>query len=829
MKTFRLTLLLLLLFTPSWLTITATAAPPAQLAAPKTSPTYWEETSPFSAAANQLNGFWVVRAYFEDRSMVNRLASRIEPWEVNHEDGYVVVGVDQNGLDFLLELGFQVEIDERLTQRYLRPPAALPDQTAGIPGFPCYRTVEETYSSMETIVADYPNLASWIDIGDSWDKTEPGGPNGYDLKVLKLTNTAIPGPKPKLFITASIHAREYSPAELTTRFAEYLVENYGRDADVTWILDFQEIHLMPIGNPDGRIHAETGLYWRKNTNQNYCSPVSTARGADMNRNFDFYWGCCGGSSVAECDEVYRGPSPASEPETQAIQSYLVAEFPDQRGPGLSDLAPPTATGVYLDIHSYGELVIWPWGFSAAPAPNGAALQTFGRRLAYFNGYKPDQAIGLYPVDGAADDYGYGELGIAALSFELGNTFFETCAAFETVILPNNLPALLYSAKAARTPYLTPSGPEVRGIEATPSGPSSGEPIELVAVIDDKRFNNSNGIEPTQTIVAAEYYLDTPPWSSSPAPVAHSMNAADGSFNNTSESVIATIDTTTLTRGRHILYLRGMDSSGIWGPVSAHFIYIFDPAIDPTIQGFIRNISDYSPLAATVSASGPPGDFFAASDPITGQYMMQVYSDTYKLSAGAPDFLTSVISNVQTQNYQTTYMDLYLTPICTLAEDDVESGNLGWQYDSPWQISTEAYHSPNHAWTDSPIGAYGDKINIALTSANLDLSPYNDIALEFWHIYGFEAGYDFGFVEFSIDGGLTWETVKTFTGSKATWQQETVQLPAADNQPTVKLRFRITSDPYITEDGWHIDDIRLSGVGCVPLYQQRIFLPYIQTP
>ena len=100
-----------------------------------------------------------------------------------------------------------------------------------------------------------------------------------------MTNSAIAGPKPKLFVTGAIHAREYATAELATRFAEYLVNNYGVDADATWILDYHEVHVMLQTNPDGRKKAETGLSWRKNTNQNYCGATSNYRGADLNRNF----------------------------------------------------------------------------------------------------------------------------------------------------------------------------------------------------------------------------------------------------------------------------------------------------------------------------------------------------------------------------------------------------------------------------------------------------------------------------------------------------------------------------------------------------------------
>jgi len=75
------------------------------------------------------------------------------------------------------------------------------------------------------------------------------------MMVMKITNQAIQIDKPKLFIIASIHAREYTPAELALRYAEYLLNNYGLDADVTWVIDYHEIHIMFQANPDGRKEA----------------------------------------------------------------------------------------------------------------------------------------------------------------------------------------------------------------------------------------------------------------------------------------------------------------------------------------------------------------------------------------------------------------------------------------------------------------------------------------------------------------------------------------------------------------------------------------------
>jgi VCBS repeat-containing protein len=525
-------------------------------------------------------GPWVVRAHFSDREMVASLAAWKEPWQVSYQEGYLVVDVNLGEYERLIAAGFQLEIDEKLTEQLQKPLARLPGQVTGIPGYPCYRTVEETYEAASQMVTDHPNLATWIDIGDSWEKSAPGGNPGYDLRVLRLTNAAVPGPKPKLFLMGAIHAREYATAELVTRFGEYLVDQYNIDADVTWLLDHHEIQLLLIANPDGRRQAEAELSWRKNTNKNYCSPTSTSRGADLNRNFAFQWNCCGGSSGYECDSTYRGPTAASEPETQAIQDWVRTIFPDQREADLDSAAPPEATGLFIDVHAFGDLVLWPWGFDDLAAPNGTALQTLGRKFAFFNGYLPEQAADLYPTDGASDDSAYGELGVAAYTFELGNAFLQSCSDFGDMIVPDNIPAFLYAASVARTPYLTPTGPDVIELVADPPTAAAGDTILLTATIDDTRYQNSNGIEPTQEIAAAEFYIDTPPWITTTTPVANSMTVTDGLFDEAVEGVEASIDTSSLAVGRHLVYVRGQDADGNWGPISASFLHVMEPALSP---------------------------------------------------------------------------------------------------------------------------------------------------------------------------------------------------------------------------------------------------------
>ena len=195
-----------------------------------------------------------------------------------------------------------------------------------IPNYDCYPTVEETYQQASALAAANPTLASWIDIGDSWQKQNNIG--GYDLMVMKITNSAVSVDKPKLFIHSAMHAREYTTAALTLEFAKLLLNQYDSDADIRWIVDWHEVHILFHMNPDGRKKAEQGLLWRKNTNQNYCGPNSNNRGADLNRNFTHFWNVTGGSGSSgnQCSSTYRGPNPQSEPETQAVQTYIRGLF-----------------------------------------------------------------------------------------------------------------------------------------------------------------------------------------------------------------------------------------------------------------------------------------------------------------------------------------------------------------------------------------------------------------------------------------------------------------------------------------------------------------------
>ena len=196
----------------------------------------------------------VVRVYYNDMKDIE-LLSIFDLFELNNlEEKYVLVAIEESEISRIEKLGFKVEIDKFETDQLYLGEELKEASLMGIPGYTCYRTVEETFSAAQQLANTYSTLATWIDVGDSWEKSV-GQSDGYDMMVMKITNQAIQIEKPRLFIIASIHAREYTPAELALRYAEHLLNNYGTDADITWIINYHEIHIMFQANPDGRKEA----------------------------------------------------------------------------------------------------------------------------------------------------------------------------------------------------------------------------------------------------------------------------------------------------------------------------------------------------------------------------------------------------------------------------------------------------------------------------------------------------------------------------------------------------------------------------------------------
>jgi carboxypeptidase T len=248
--------------------------------------------------------------------------------------------------------------------------------------------------------------------------------------------------KPGAIYLGAHHAREHLSTEIPLLFADYLLKNK-RDPKISALLESRDVWIVPLVNPDGSeydISDDRYHLWRKNRRPNDDGTFGT----DLNRNYGYRWGGAGASGEPNSD-IFRGPKPFSEPETQAIKKFV-----EDRG----------NAKVLLSFHTYSELILYPWGYRFESIDRKKDLEVFetmAKTMAQWNLYKPQQSSDLYITSGDTTDWAYGEHGIFAFTFELSPAtifeggFYPGQAAIDPTFAANLKPAL-YLLEMADDPY-----------------------------------------------------------------------------------------------------------------------------------------------------------------------------------------------------------------------------------------------------------------------------------------------------------------------------------------------------------------------------------------
>ncbi|KAI9178867.1 hypothetical protein H9P43_005529 [Blastocladiella emersonii ATCC 22665] len=216
---------------------------------------------------------------------------------------------------------------------------------------------------------------------------------GRDLVALKIGTPAPAGgaAKPQVYIQGSQHAREWA----ATATVQYIVHQLltSTDARVKSLLDKVDVHVVPLGNPDGYEYSWTGdRLWRKNRRDNGDGTF----GVDLNRNWAWKWGQ-GGASQYTDDDTYQGPRPESEPEVQALAGYIRS-------------LPRVVAAI--DVHTFSQLLLRPWGDTSAASKHEAEHKAITTKMAATiksvsgKAYTPQTAYSLYKTTGSASDYFY---------------------------------------------------------------------------------------------------------------------------------------------------------------------------------------------------------------------------------------------------------------------------------------------------------------------------------------------------------------------------------------------------------------------------------------
>ncbi|MBN1884446.1 MAG: immune inhibitor A [Candidatus Krumholzibacteriota bacterium] len=299
----------------------------------------------------------------------------------SYPDGRLDVAVTDEQLAWLRNRTFHVRI---LARPSLAAAAAL-DANLGL-----YHTVAETEAALDSLAAAYPALTRIDTLGWSVE--------GRPIRAIKISDdAAIDEDEPEVLLMGCHHARELMSVEVPLLLAGHLLGRYGESPAIAGLVDGREIWIVPIVNPDGHVYVEQNhagdwwTWWRKNRRDNGDGTF----GIDLNRNYSYRWGYDDiGSSGSTGSSLYRGPAPFSEPETRAVRDFCAGrEF-----------------SVALSYHSYGELIIYPWGYDAVYTDDHDLFSILADTLRRGNGYAPGCTAEdiLYPTNGDTDDWAYGE-------------------------------------------------------------------------------------------------------------------------------------------------------------------------------------------------------------------------------------------------------------------------------------------------------------------------------------------------------------------------------------------------------------------------------------
>jgi hypothetical protein len=427
----------------------------------------------------------------EDRTAINRTGAAIE--EIGAD--YVTVIATPLEITRIQRMGFSV------------------DEMAVILDFPPADAGYHNYTEMSDEIVQVanakPSIVSRFSIGKSHENRE--------LWAVKISdNVAADENEPEVLFVGLHHAREHLTVEMTLYILHLLADNYGADSQITDLVNSREIYIVFNLNPDGGeydVINDTYHMWRKNRQPN---SGSSYVGTDLNRNYGYKWGCCGGSSGSPSSDTYRGAFAFSAPETAHLRDFINSRVVG----GVQQLK------TSITFHTYSELILWPYGYTYTDVPSDmtqddhSVFVAMGQAMAGTNGYTPEQSSDLYITDGTLDDWAYGVHRIFTYTFEMypkgSNPGFyppDEIIASETA---RNRSAVLYIIDKASCPYSaigkeaqycatgptpTPTPSNTPGPTPTPTATATpgGGPVTLFS--DDFETNQGWTVNPNGTDTA----------------------------------------------------------------------------------------------------------------------------------------------------------------------------------------------------------------------------------------------------------------------------------------------------------------------------------------
>jgi len=409
--------------------------------------------APAAAQPYKGTGTYKIEHVFDVRTRSAIAATGADVFEVGHD--YILVEATPAEARAIRRLGLQLVRFEMPGQILKTFPSA--DSN--------YHDYGEMVTELQQVQSDHPALFSLFSLGLSYE--------GRTVWAGKISdNVAVDKDEPEVLLTHHQHAREHLTVEQALYTLHMLIDGYGVDPEITNLVNSREIWIVFDMNPDGgEYDIATGSYasWRKNRQPN---AGSNYIGTDLNRNWGYGWGCCGGSSGTPSSDTYRGPAIFSAPETQVVRDFVNSRV----------IGGKQQIVTAIDFHSYAELVLWPYGYTYTDVPadmtqdDRDVFATMGQAMAATNGYTPQQISDLYIADGSINDWLYGAHRIFSFAFEMYPVTSAQGGFYPPdEVIPaqtsRNRAAILYLLEQSGCPY-TVIGKQVQYCQVVPGAPGA---------------------------------------------------------------------------------------------------------------------------------------------------------------------------------------------------------------------------------------------------------------------------------------------------------------------------------------------------------------------
>jgi hypothetical protein len=679
-----------------------------------------------------------------------------------------------------------------------------------------FYTFNEVIVQLDTMHSLYPNLITIKDsIGSSIE--------GRTIWAVKISdNPEVDEDEPEIFYNSLTHAREPEGMMVVIYFMYYLLENYGTDPEVTYLVNNRELYFVPVINPDGyvynqQISANGGGMWRKNRRN--------GGGVDLARNFGYKWGYDNfGSSADPGNQSYRGTGPFSEPETEAIRNFCQNHN----------------FSVSCNYHTFWDVIFPPWSYNMEETPDSTIFNNFIGIANSLNGYRNGAYVlppEGYPANGSVQDWMYGEAveknRIYGVITEVG-TWNDGFWPVPERILPLAEENLYSNLVYAWGPGIIIDVPYISSVFL--SSYYYRSPLDTVKIYAVE----SNPGDHTSTVSAQIRTSDNNLVSEIQLNKIDSMFVGSFVLNSTGEDY----------------YKVRLQQNGIDIPMEFFYDNLRFTTAGPVVLDslkvtrldfnsiFLHNLffsnkslSTEIPLVAVkaqsvdncITTNGGKKDLGNLNPQTTIKMSGGFLFNLNECSLDSIDLIMKISSRDTT--YWESKIRIGIPPILEPENLHVlmydEANDLtNWTSQGGWNITNEQYVSSPTSFTDSPNKNYSSN-STSILSYKKQFYFINTIYsfLEFDGLWDIEYGWDYGMVQLSNDYGSTWiplagqytepggfypqpRGLPLYDGTQPQWVHEIIDISDYANRP-LNFRFLFKTDQAENYDGWYVDNIKLS--------------------